>query len=95
MRGGWHGVHWLMVGSWVVVSVLIIHVGVVIVWLISWWWGASLKHKKKNHKAQNLIQQKLSFTSSEERKMPFASKTNLHLIKLLSHYHKKFTEPEV
>lgn len=57
--------------------------------------GCQLKTQKKNHKAQNLIQQKLSFTSSEERKMPFASKTNLHLIKLLSHYHKKFTEPEV
>jgi hypothetical protein len=32
-----------MVGSWMVVSVLIIHIGIVIMWLIGWWRSASYK----------------------------------------------------
>lgn len=40
MRRCWQGVHRCMVGSRVVVPILIIHVGIVVVRLVRWWWCA-------------------------------------------------------
>lgn len=49
MRRCWQGVHRCMVGSRVVVPVLIIHVGIVIVRLVRWWWCARCQYTETRY----------------------------------------------
>lgn len=49
MRRCWQGVHRCMVGSRVVVPVLIIHVGIVVVRLVRWWWCARCQYTETRY----------------------------------------------